>query len=82
MSVTWMLAGTAWAQQGQINGVITDSSGGVLPGVTVTAIEARTGLSSETITGANGRYQFPSVRPTTYTIKAELTGFRVVERTG
>jgi protocatechuate 3,4-dioxygenase beta subunit len=62
--------------------VVTDSSGGVIPGVAVTAIETATGLSSETVTGANGRYQFPSVRPTTYTIKAELTGFRTVERTG
>jgi hypothetical protein len=80
--VAWLLAGTAWAQQGQINGVITDNSGGVLPGVTVTAVESQTGISRDTVTGANGRYQFPSVRPTTYTIKAQLTGFRVAERTG
>jgi hypothetical protein len=77
-----LFAGPALAQQGQINGVVTDSSGGVMPGVTVTAIESQTGISRETTTGANGRYQFPSVRPTTYTIKAELTGFRVAERTG
>ena len=54
------LACPAFAQQGQINGVITDSSGGVVPGVTVTAVEAQTGLSRETLTGANGRYNFPS----------------------
>lgn len=80
--LTVLFVGPAFAQQGQINGVVTDSSGGVMPGVTVTAIESGTGISRETITGANGRYQFPSVRPTTYTIKAELTGFRVAERTG
>ena len=34
---TGLLAGPAFAQQGQINGVISDSSGGVIPGATVTA---------------------------------------------
>jgi hypothetical protein len=71
----------AFAQQGQINGVIIDSSGGVIPGVTVTAIESGTGISRETLTGANGRYQFPSLRPTTYELRAELAGFRTIRRT-
>ena len=76
------LVSPAFAQQGQINGVVTDSSGGVVPGVTVTAVEAQTGLSRETVTGANGRYNFPSMRPTVYEITAALTGFRTVKRTG
>src|SRR4026209_1711550 len=76
------LSTTAFAQQGQINGVITDSSGGVVPGVTVTAVETQTGLSRETMSGANGRYVFPSMRPTVYEITATLTGFRTVKRTG
>ena len=36
-------------------------------------IEASTGIARETVTGANGRYSFPSLRPTTYEIRAELT---------
>src|SRR5688500_20187317 len=76
------LVSPAFAQQGQINGVITDSSGGVVPGVTVTAVETQTGLSRETMSGANGRYAFPSMRPTIYEITATLTGFRTVKRTG
>ena len=80
--VTLALGGTAFAQQGQINGVITDNSGGVIPGVTVTATESATGIARDTVTGANGRYQFPSMRPTGYAIKAELTGFKTVQRTG
>jgi hypothetical protein len=80
--LTWLLAGTAFAQQGQINGVIVDSSGGVIPGVTVTAVESGTGITRDTVSGANGRYQFPSLRPTGYDVKAELTGFRTVQRTG
>ena len=77
------LTGSAFAQgQGQINGVITDSSGGVVPGATVTAVEQQTGLSRETISGANGLYTFPSLRPTIYEIRAVLTGFRTIRRTG
>jgi hypothetical protein len=71
----------AYAQLGQINGVVTDSSGGVVPGATVTAIEEQTGLSRDTVSGANGLYTFPSLRPTTYEIRAVLTGFRTVRRT-
>ena len=66
----------AFAQQGQINGVITDSSGGVVPGVTVTATEQQTGLSTDTVSGANGRYTFPSLRPAVYEIRAAMAGFR------
>ena len=39
---------------GQISGVVTDSSGGVLPGVTVAIKNAGTGLTRETVTGADG----------------------------
>jgi hypothetical protein len=46
--------------------------------VAVTAIETATG-ANETITGANGRTSFRR-SATTYTIKAELTGFRTVEQ--
>jgi hypothetical protein len=77
-----LLASSAFAQQGQINGVVTDSSGGVIPGATVTVVESATGIARDTISGANGRYQFPSLRPTGYDIKAELTGFRTMQRTG
>jgi hypothetical protein len=72
----------AYAQStGQINGALTDTSGGVIPGATVAAIESATGIRTDTVTGANGRYSFPSLRPTTYEIRAELTGFKTVRRT-
>jgi hypothetical protein len=81
LAVLAALAGPAFAQQGQINGIITDSTGGVVPGATVTAIEQQTGLSRDTVTGANGLYTFPSLRPTVYEIRAVLAGFRTVRRT-
>jgi len=73
---------SAFAQAtGQINGVVSDNSGGVVPGVTVFAVESGTGISRDTVTAANGRYSFLSLRPTTYEIRAELAGFRTVRQT-
>src|SRR6267143_3212933 len=72
----------ALAQTGQINGMITDNTGGVVPGATVKAVEVATGLSRDTVADADGRYTFTSLRPTTYDITAELTGFRTSQRKG
>src|SRR6185295_17414506 len=46
------------------------------------AVETATGLSRDTIADADGRYSFTSLRPTTYDITAELTGFRTFQRKG
>src|SRR6185503_1845019 len=75
-------ASPALAQTGQINGVITDNTGAVVPGATVKALEVATGLSRDTVSGADGRYTFTAMRPTTYDITAELTGFRTSQRKG
>ncbi len=77
-----LVASPAFAQTGQINGVITDNTGGVVPGASVKAVEVATGLSRDTVTGADGRYTFTSLRPTTYTISVDLSGFRPAQRTG
>src|SRR5438309_2095205 len=77
-----LVASPALAQTGQINGVITDNTGGVVPGATVKAVEVATGLSRDTATDADGRYTFTSLRPTTYDLTAELTGFRTSQRKG
>src|SRR5688572_20346742 len=76
------VASPAFAQQGQINGVVSDTSGGVIPGANVTATETATGFAQSTVSGANGRYSFPSLRPTGYTVSAELAGFRTFRREG
>src|SRR5262245_40627435 len=80
--VVLLVTSSALAQTGQINGVITDNSGAVVPGATVKAIEVATGLSRETTTGADGRFTFTALRPTTYDLTAELTGFRTSARKG
>jgi hypothetical protein len=65
---------------GSIFGKVTDVSGGVLPGVTVTV--TGTGLQQPLVatTGASGTYQFPSVPIGTYTVTFELASFKKVVR--
>jgi outer membrane receptor protein involved in Fe transport len=62
--------------KGSIEGVVKDSSGGLLPGVTVEAASvAQTGTVSA-VTDGNGKYRFPALAPGRYEITANLTGFQ------
>jgi carboxypeptidase family protein len=74
--------GAAQTISGQISGRITDSSGGVLPGVTVTIVNDGTGFTDTRVTDASGVYTFTNLRVGTYSVSAELEGFRKEQRTG
>jgi hypothetical protein len=64
-------------------GTVTDNSGGVLPGVTVTLRNTDTGLVRTTVTSDVGKYNFPTVPPTgKWTLTAELSGFQTLTRDG
>jgi hypothetical protein len=76
--VTPHLASAQPAQVGQISGLITDASGGVLPGVTVTAVSQERGFSRNAVTDAAGRYLFPAIPIGLYRVMAELQGFKQV----
>jgi outer membrane receptor protein involved in Fe transport len=69
-----------FAQIGQtatLTGTIADQSGAVLPGVTVNVTgESLIGGARTTVTDENGVYRFPAVPPGTYTVSAELSGFK------
>src|SRR4051812_5768710 len=67
---------------GQISGRVTDTSGGVLPGVTVTITNVNTGLVVERVTDANGQYVATNLPVGPYSVEANLTGFRKIQRTG
>ena len=80
----WLLvAATAGAQvqTGSIAGVVSDTSGAVLPGVVVTISGDRLieGTQSFT-TDTTGAYRFDRLPPGDYRIKFELQGFKTVER--
>lgn len=70
-----------YAQEAVLTGTVTDSTGGVLPGVTVTAVLEATGNRFETVTDETGSYRI-AVRVGIYTITAELQGFATVTRPG
>jgi hypothetical protein len=67
---------------GQITGMVTDSSGGVLPGVTVDATNTATGAVRTAVTGADGLYTLPLLQPGVYTVKAALAGFKTAQQDG
>ena len=65
----------AQEQRASIEGVIKDSTGAVMPGVTVEARNEAVGVVVTTVTDANGVYRFPSLASGTYDVKATLQGF-------
>src|SRR2546425_10303665 len=67
--------------RGGISGRIADSSGGVLPGVTVTATNNATGVARTTTTSDSGDFSFPDLPLGTYTVDAALAGFQTVKVT-
>ncbi|NOT27368.1 MAG: carboxypeptidase regulatory-like domain-containing protein [Acidobacteria bacterium] len=74
---------SAWAQAtAQINGTVADSSGGVLPGVTVIAIQTETGFRREAVSDENGAYSLLNLPIGPYRIEASLSGFRTFAQTG
>ena len=76
-------APSALAQGGrsEINGTVLDAAKAVLPGVNVTATNQDTGLERTAISSAEGKFTLPTLTPGTYTIKAELPGFQVMNLT-
>jgi len=84
--VSLALASPAWAQtqaaNGAIEGTVTDTSGAVLPGVTITVSNVDTGLERTSVTNEKGFYRAPLLPLGNYRVVAELQGFKKYEQTG
>lgn len=67
----------AWgfAQTSELRGSVADSSGAVLPGVTVTVRQEATGVVRVIVTDEQGIFRAPALQPGPYAIEAELQGF-------
>jgi hypothetical protein len=78
-----LAAASALAQAGtsRVNGTVTDSTGAVVAGATVTAKNEATGASQTQTTNDAGLYAFPSLPLGIYTITVERSGFKTVQRT-
>jgi hypothetical protein len=70
------------AANGAIEGTVSDPSGGVLPGVTVTVTNTQTGVIRVLVTNESGLYRAPLLPLGTYRVSAELQGFKKFEQTG
>jgi hypothetical protein len=60
---------------GDVQGVVRDQNGGVLPGVTVTATNLETNVARAAVSDGEGRYTIPALPPGRYRVSAELSSF-------
>ena len=74
-----VFAGAQTLTSGAIAGTVTDPSGAVVPNVKVTASNTKTGAVRTVTTTATGTYVIPELQPGEYRVKAEATGFSVIE---
>ena len=77
-----LLATVALAQEAQVTGRVTDSSGAVIPDVKITIANTDTGIARDTRSNDLGYYTLPLLQPGNYKITAEKQGFQSKERSG
>ena len=68
-------------ETGTITGTVTDPTGAVAPGVTVTVTNNDTGLTRNAVSNSAGNYVVPDLRVGSYTVRAEAPGFKSYQRT-
>ncbi len=72
-----------WASiTGSISGVVTDSSGAVVAGAQVVAIDTQTGVRTAVTTDAKGFYSLPTLSVGTYDLEITQVGFKTFRKTG
>ena len=83
-AVLFLLTGAPASAQAtaQLNGRVTDESGAVLPGVTVTAIQTDTTFARSVVTDATGNYVMTNLPTGPYRLEMSLQGFRTYVQTG
>ena len=77
--LTWSGVAAAQEQRGSIEGTVRDSSGALLPGVTVEARSPALVGTQSTVTDTNGTYRFPALAPGRYELTGTLQGFAVAK---
>jgi len=66
----------AQAVYGSLVGNVTDTTGGAIPGATVTATHTQTNLTREVVTNASGAYSIPNIPSGTYQVVVAVPGFQ------
>jgi hypothetical protein len=80
--LAFALAAAAQDFRGRISGTVTDHTGAVLPGATVTATSPALIQPQVQVTGADGTYRMIALPPGVYTVAFELPGFQSLRREG
>ena len=75
-ALTLPIAAVAQTSFGSVSGVVTDPMSRVLPGVTITIVDAQKTATHEVRTDCDGRFQLVGLVPGTYTMQTELPGFQ------
>src|SRR5271163_1407231 len=78
LTVACFLPAEAWAQgetTSAIVGEVRDATNAVVPGATVTVSNRETGLKRSARTDTAGRFNFPQLKPGTYSVRVETQGF-------
>jgi outer membrane receptor protein involved in Fe transport len=79
----FLMTGAAWAQAtAELAGRVTDESGAVLPGVTVTVTQTDTGFTRTVATEGTGAWNMPNLPTGPYRLEVSLPGFRTYVQTG
>ena len=65
---------------GSIEGIVVDTSGAIIPGVTVIVTQEATGAAREVVSDTQGMFRAPLLPVGPYTVKAALSGFRSFEQ--
>src|SRR5262245_14524482 len=76
----FLVSPNAFAQTGNgaLTGTVEDTSKALIPGVSITATNAQTGVSSSVFSNESGAYNIPGLLPGLYRLTAELPGFQSV----
>jgi hypothetical protein len=75
-------AALAQQETATILGTVTDSTGAIVPGASVTVTNVKTNISLTTQTDGRGAFVVPSLKPGEYSLTVEISGFQKTVRTG
>ena len=82
MLVLLVFAGQAFCQSNSsIGGSVTDATGGVLPGASITVSNIATGITQKVVTNSAGVYAVPGLPVGSYKVTAEMAGFQTQAKT-
>lgn len=78
--LAWAVPAAAQQTTGEITGRVTDSSGGVLPGVTIVLRSDGVAGTQTAVSSGEGLYRFPLLPPGSYQVEYSLAGFSTLRR--